>query len=106
MLNSALENLNAALAIQPSSPFGHYLTGVVYYLTGFYETAEEHLQRASKSAEAPFSRLALANVYVKMKEWGNVVLQLDAFLEENPFAANRSLVKELRQGAADKLKKR
>jgi tetratricopeptide (TPR) repeat protein len=105
MLNDALANLNAALELQPSSPFGHYLTGVVYYLTGFYETAEEHLQRAAKSGvEMAFARLALANVYIRMKEWENVVLQLDAYLEENPFAANRSWVKEVRMEAADKLK--
>jgi tetratricopeptide (TPR) repeat protein len=105
MLNAALASLNAALEIQPSSPFGHYLTGVVYYMTGFYETAEPHLQRALESGSGMgFARLALANVYIRMQEWENVVLQLDAYLEENRFASNRPSVKEARAHAAQKLK--
>lgn len=105
MLNDALRSLNAALEIQPSSPFGHYLTGIVYYLTEFYEEAIPHFERALESgAGMGFARLALANVYIRMQEWENVVLQLDAYLEEYRFASNRPWVKEARADAAQKLK--
>jgi tetratricopeptide (TPR) repeat protein len=107
MLNAALACLNEALKIQPSSAFAEYLTGVVYYKTGFYETAEDHLQKALEFDGAmKFARLGLANVYVAMREWENAVLQLDAYLEENPFASNRPRIKEARANAAQKLKGR
>ena len=105
MLNQALTSLNAALEIQPSSPFGHYLTGVVYHLTKFYEEAIPHFERAVESgAGMGFARVALANTYIRMQEWENVVLQLDAYLEEHRFASNRPWVRETRALAAQKLK--
>jgi tetratricopeptide (TPR) repeat protein len=104
-LNDALSSLNAALEIQPSSPFGHYLTGIVYDMTGFYEEALHHFERALESgAGLGWARLALANTYMKMQEWKNVVLQLDAYLEEYRFASNRPWVKETRALAALKVK--
>ena len=105
MLNDALTSLNLALVTQPSSPFGHYLTGIVYHMTKFYEEAIPHFERALDSgAGMGYARLALANTFIKMEEWENVLLQLDAYLEEYRFATNRPWVKETRAQAAQKLK--
>lgn len=105
MLNNALKSLYAALEIQPTSAFGHYLIGVVYHMTKFYEEAIPHLERAVSSGSGiGYARLALANTYIGMEEWENVVLQLDAYLERYPFARNRPWVKETRELAARKLK--
>ena len=107
MLNQALANLNAALEIQPSAPFGHYLTGVVFSMTGFDADAVPHFERAVESgAGMGFARLALANIYIRMQEWEKVVHLLDAYLEEYRFASNRPWVRETRALAAQKLKER
>ena len=50
-----------------------------------------------------FARVALADVYIRMREWDNVVAQLDAYLEENQFVPNRAQIRETRARAAQKL---
>jgi tetratricopeptide (TPR) repeat protein len=104
MLNEALESLQQALKLQPSSGYAHYLIGIVYYKTMFYEEAEDHLQRAVDAGrEMGFARLALANVYIRMLEWDSVVEQLDAYLKSNPWANNRDQIRQARQMAIEKL---
>jgi tetratricopeptide (TPR) repeat protein len=105
LLNDALKSLNAALELQPSSPIGHYLLGVVYQKAKFYEESIPHFERALDSgAGVGVARLGLANTYLAMQDWENVVLQLDAYLEEYRFASDRPWVKETRSLAARKLK--
>jgi len=105
MLNEALENLNEAVKIQPESAIAQYLTGVVYYLTRFFEEAEAHFNKALEfsGGRLVISRLALADVYVRIQEWDNVVVQLDAYLKAVPSGANRVLIRSVRDDAAKKL---
>jgi tetratricopeptide (TPR) repeat protein len=104
LLNTALEHLQQALKLQPSSGFAHYLTGIVYFQTSFYEAAEDHFQQAlSGGRNMSFVRLAIANVHIRLQEWEAVIDQIDAYLRENPFARNRDQVREFRAGIVKKL---
>jgi len=105
LLNDALENLNAAFRIQPSSAVAEHLTGVVYYMTNFFEESETHFKKALEFSEGRLvlSRLALADIYIRIQEWDNVVVQLNAYLEAVPFGANRALIRSVRDEAARKL---
>jgi tetratricopeptide (TPR) repeat protein len=97
ILNESLANLDAALKIKPDAPFAYYLLGVTYYKTAFYEDAEDNLKRSLELApDLSDARLALANVYVKMQEWSNVIGQLDAYLMENPRSPIREQVQNMR----------
>ena len=96
-LNQALASLNAALKLKPDAPFAYYLLGVTYYRSGFYEDAEDHLKHALELAPNLLDgRLALANVYIKMQEWPNVVSELDAYLAADPQSDMREQVESLR----------
>jgi tetratricopeptide (TPR) repeat protein len=104
-LNDALASLNEALKIQPTSPVAEYLTGVVYYTTNFYEEAESHFEKALEFSDGRLvlSRLALADIYVRIKEWDNVVDQLDRYLRAVPYGANGVSIRSMRDEAAQKL---
>lgn len=104
-LNDALASLNEALKIQPTSAVAEYLTGVVYYTTNFYEEAESHFKKALEFSDGRLvrSRLALADIYVRIKEWDNVVDQLDRYLRAVPYGANGVLIRSIRDEAAQKL---
>jgi tetratricopeptide (TPR) repeat protein len=83
--------------LKPDAAFAHYLLGVTYYRCAFYEDAEEHLKRALGLApDLLDSHLALANVYIKMQEWPNVIAQLDAYLAANPKSRLREQVESMR----------
>lgn len=105
LLNEALESLNAAVKVQPASPVAEYLTGVVYYVTQFFEEAEMHFKKALEFSEGRLvlSRLALADIYVRIQEWENVVVELDAYLRAVPFGMNREVIRSVRDGVAKKL---
>jgi Tfp pilus assembly protein PilF len=97
ILNEALASLNAAIKLKSDAPFAYYLLGVTYYKSAFYEDAEDNLKRAISLANDLFeARLALANVYIKMQEWQNVITELDAYLASNPSPAMREQVQAMR----------
>ena len=105
LLNSALSSINKAFEIQPGAPTAHYLSGVVYFMTAFYEEAESHFKKALATGGTKLisSRLALAEIYIKLKEWDSVVLELDEYLDEVPYAANRVRIRSVRNAAAERL---
>jgi len=105
-LNDALARLNQALAAEPSNPVAFYYTGVVYYLTSFFEEAESYFKRALESGDRRMkpARLALADIYVRLQEWDSVVVQLEAYLKEVPFATNRKTILHVRDVAVQNLK--
>jgi tetratricopeptide (TPR) repeat protein len=105
LLNEALKNLNEAARLQPSAPMGQYLVGVVYFLTAFYEEAEAYFKKAVENGggRLPRAHLALADVYMRIQEWDNVVVQLDAYLEEAPFASNREWIRSVRNDTAKRV---
>jgi tetratricopeptide (TPR) repeat protein len=104
-LNGALANLNKAFEVQPGAPQAHYLSGVVYYMTGFYEESESQFKKALAGGGSRMisARLALAEIYIQLKEWDGVVVQLDEYLDEVPFAPNRVRIRAVRDAAAQKL---
>ena len=104
-LNDALASLNKAFEIQPSAALAHYWAGVVYYLTAFYEESESYFKKALETGDprmAP-AHLALADIYVTLREWDGVVVQLDRYLESVPFAPNRARVRAARNAALERL---
>jgi tetratricopeptide (TPR) repeat protein len=104
-LNDALSNINKAFEIQPGAPLGHYLSGVVYFMTGFYEESESHFKKAlgTGGSRLILARLALAEIYIQLKEWDSVVVQLDQYLVEVPNAQNRVRIRSVRNAAAERL---
>ena len=97
ILNQALGSLNAAVKVKPDASFAYYLLGVTYYRSAFFEDAEDHLKHALDfTPDLLEARLALANVYIKMQEWPNVIAQLDAFLAANPRSQMKSQIEKLR----------
>jgi tetratricopeptide (TPR) repeat protein len=105
LLNDALASLNKAFDIQPNAPSAHYLTGIIYYATAFYEEAESHFKKALATGGSTMiaARLALAEIYIQLKEWDSVVVQLDEYLEDVPFAPNRTRIRAVRNAASEKL---
>lgn len=104
MLNKALACLNTALEIEPSSLYSHLLIGIVYYLTGLYEDAESHFLSALDSgAGLGEARLGLAEVYLRVEKWESAIVQLNAYLKENPFTAKRPRIEDARDKAVRKL---
>jgi tetratricopeptide (TPR) repeat protein len=104
ILNDALKSLHEGLRVEPRSVQAQYLVGVVYYMTSFFEEAETHFKKALEYSgdRMLFARLALADVYIRIQEWDNVVVQLDAYLQRNPFGQNRELIRSVRDDAAKK----
>jgi predicted Zn-dependent protease len=103
ILNQALGSLNAAIKLKPDAAFAHYLRGVTYYRSAFYEDAEENLKMALDLSPALLAaRLALANVYIKMQEWSNAIAQLDAYLDADPRSPNRAEVEKVRASIAQR----
>jgi tetratricopeptide (TPR) repeat protein len=104
-LNDALARLNQALAAQPGNPSAYYYTGVVYYLTSFFEESESYFKKALESGDRRMkpARLALADIYVRLREWDSVVVQLEAYLKEVPWASNRKTVLHVRDVAVRNL---
>jgi len=103
ILNEALGSLNAAVKLKPDAAFAYYLLGVTYYRSAFYEDAEDNLKRAMELAPLLIhARLALANVYIKMQEWTNAIVQLDAYLATNPRADSRAEVEAVRLKVAQR----
>jgi len=104
-LNDALGSFNKALEIQPGAPLALYGTGVVYYVTGFYEESESYFKKALDSGDprVVLAHLALADMYLRLQEWDNVVVQLDQYLERVPFASNRVKIRGVRNAAFEKL---
>ena len=97
ILNESLASLDAAIKLKPDAPFAYYLLGVTYYKSAFYEDAEDHLKHSLQLAPDLYdARLALANVYVKMQEWSNVIVQLDKYLAEFPKSPVREQVLNMR----------
>lgn len=97
ILNEALGSLNAAVKLKPDASFAYYLLGVTYYKSAFYEDAEENLKRALTLTPDLFdARLALANVYIRIQEWPNVISQLDAYLAANPKTPLRDQIQAMR----------
>ena len=51
------------------------------------------------------AHLMLANVYMKQQDWNKAVQQFDAYLKDNPNAADRDQIKDTRAKIASRIPK-
>jgi tetratricopeptide (TPR) repeat protein len=97
LLDKALDALEEAVKLNPRSGVGFFLLGQANYKSDFLEEAEVAFKRAHDlDPRMTAARLMLANIYVKQQKWDDVIENLDAYLKENPKAADRASVEEMR----------
>jgi tetratricopeptide (TPR) repeat protein len=96
ILNEALGSLLTALDLNPKAAFAYYLLGVTYYECSLFEDAEDNLKRAMEvEPRITFARLALVNVYMRIRDWPSALLELDAYLAANPDNDDRARIENL-----------
>jgi Tfp pilus assembly protein PilF len=104
ILNDARTAIEKALKLQPSA-MGHYLLGTVQYRSTAFEDSETNLRRALElEPRMPAARLMLANLYMRQQKWGDALAEFDAYLSENPKAANRTQIQETRAKVVQRIK--
>ena len=104
ILDAALDTLEESLKIRRSA-MAYYFLGTAYYKSNFYEEAETNLKRAMEmDAHMPVVRLMLANLYIRQRKWRNALDQLDAYLNENPKAADRAQIQDTRGKVAQRIR--
>ena len=104
ILDDALDILEECLKIKRSA-HAYYLLGTAYYKSKFYEEAETNLRRALEfDAHMPAGRLMLANLYIKQQKWQDALSHLDAYLTENPKAADHTQIEDTRAKVARQIK--
>jgi predicted Zn-dependent protease len=96
-----MDLLEEAIRMRPLSAIAHYYLGAANYKSGFLEEAEAALSRAHElDPRMSMIRLMLANVFMKQNKWEEVLQQLDGYLKENPRAADRTSVEQMRNTIA------
>jgi Tfp pilus assembly protein PilF len=104
ILSLALENVTRALALKPSSAVAHCLAGTAYERSSSAAEAEKSFKQALElDSEMPAARLMLACLYMRQKKWMDSLENLDAYLQDHPYASDRVLVKSLISEVTDKL---
>jgi Flp pilus assembly protein TadD len=94
LLQDARVALLEAVRLTPDAAFAHYLLGVAHYKTGFYSEAQKNLLRALElEPKLGVARLALANVHLRLQDWSAALLQMEAYLKENPDAPDREQIR-------------
>jgi tetratricopeptide (TPR) repeat protein len=97
LLDQALDALEEAVKLNPRSAVGYFLLGQANYRSNFLEEAEAAFKKSHDLDPHMMPvHLMLANVYVKLEKWDEVIENLDAYLKENPKAADRASVEEMR----------
>ena len=97
ILDRALDVLEEAVKINPRSSLGHLFLGQANYRSDFLEEAEAAFKKAYDiDQRLNVAQLMLANVYVRLQRWQDVIDVLDAYLKGNPKAADRASVEEMR----------
>jgi tetratricopeptide (TPR) repeat protein len=97
ILDDALDRLEEAVKLEPHAGPAYYLLGAAYFKSNFLEEAEEHLKHALEIERTSSSaRLMLVNVYLRWEKWESAVEHIDIYLTDNPKAANRTHIQEIR----------
>jgi tetratricopeptide (TPR) repeat protein len=97
MLDEAMDNLEAAVKLNPRSANGYYLLGLANYKSSFLEEAEAAFNKAHNlNPKLTRIHLLLANIHWRQEKWPQVVDNIDAYLKENPKAPDRAAVEDLR----------
>jgi len=100
-LDEAVRALNLAIQADPGSATAYYFLGTTYYTGGQFIKAEEQLLHALQLDKGMgTAELILANVYIKQQKWAQALDYLDAYLRDNPKAADRSQVSQTRDKVA------
>jgi tetratricopeptide (TPR) repeat protein len=97
MYDDALHMLQDAARLDPRNARVFFLLGVLFYRANSNALAEGSLNQALFFE--PYlgsARLALANLYIREKKWNDARNQLDKYLSDNPFAADRAQVEGFR----------
>jgi Flp pilus assembly protein TadD len=97
MLDLALDNLEAAVKLNPHSASAYYLLGFANYKSSFLEEAEAALKKAHDlNPKLTRTHLLLANIHWRQGKWPDVIENIDAYLKENPKAPDRAAIEEMR----------
>jgi tetratricopeptide (TPR) repeat protein len=97
MLDQALDNLEAAVKLNPRSASGYYFLGLANYKSSFLEEAEAAFKKAHDlNPQVTRIHLLLANIHWRQGKWPDVIENIDAYLKENPKAPDRAAVEDLR----------
>jgi len=100
MISRALETLKKALEIRPGSALSFCLMGAAYTKVRAFDEAEKNLQKALElDGDLTAARLLLADVYIQQKNWEAATSSLRAYLDDFPFAPDRSVVRQMMEGA-------
>src|SRR5262249_50403291 len=92
-LSEARDTLLHAINLEPEISLAHYLLGITYYKLAFYDQAKASLLHALELDPAfGNAHVALANVYIRTNDWSRALLQIDAYLKQNPHARDRDAV--------------
>lgn len=92
----ALDTLGKVLEIRPASAIAHCLIGAAKVKTKSYDDAEKSFQRALElDSDLAAARLMLANLYLNQEKWDEALEQLKEYLDDNPFAPDRGVVKRM-----------
>jgi tetratricopeptide (TPR) repeat protein len=97
MLDQAMDNLEAAVKLNPRSASAYYLLGLANYKSSFLEEAETAFKKAHDlNPNLTRVHLLLANIHWKQGKWQDVIENIDAYLKENPKAPDRAAIEEMR----------
>jgi len=104
LLDQALDVLEEAVKMNNHSAAAQFLLGQANYRSDFLEEAEVAFKKAHDlDPHLSAAQLMLANVYVKLQRWEAVIDNLDAYLKDNPKAADRASVEEMRARIAKQM---
>ncbi len=96
----ALSTLGEVLEIRPGSAVAHCLIGAAKVKAESYQEAEKSFLRALElDSDLAAARLMLANLYLHQERWDEATEQLQEYLEDNPFAPDRGVVKKMLETA-------
>jgi len=97
MLDHALDNLEAAVKLNPRSASAYYFLGLANYRSSFLEEAEAAFKKAHDlGPKLTRIHLLLANIHWRQGKWPEVLQNIDAYLKENPKAEDRAAIEEMR----------
>jgi thioredoxin-like negative regulator of GroEL len=104
ILTDARDVLGEAIKLKPDAAFAHYLYGIVHYKAGQFAQAETSFRQAlTLEPKLRWSRLALANMYMRLSRWKEAVAELDTYLVDFPKMQNRTEVEAARDSAVKRI---
>jgi Flp pilus assembly protein TadD len=100
MIARAIETLKRAVEIRPGSALSFCLMGAAYTKIRSFDEAEKNLKKAlDLDDNLSAARLLLADVYIQQKNWESATANLRAYLDDFPFAPDRSVVRQMMEEA-------